>query len=119
MRIRLIAAAGPAEGRTFEFDEPDVFVFGRGADAHCRIPNDVTISRNHFVVRVNPPDCYVVDLGSSNGTLVNGERYGGKKGTQGRRVGDSHQMVPLGDGDEIVAGKSRYAGRCCSWGATS
>ena len=77
MRVELIAVKGPAEGRTFSFDEPDIFVFGRGLDAHCSVPSDRTISRNHFMIQISPPQCMVLDLNSSNGTIVNGVRYGG------------------------------------------
>jgi len=107
MRVELIAVEGPAEGRTFSFDEPDIFVFGRGLDAHCSVPSDRTISRNHFMIQISPPQCMVLDLNSSNGTIVNGVRYGGVNAppVEGMRQ-EPPRTVRLDEGDEVVAGKT-------------
>jgi pSer/pThr/pTyr-binding forkhead associated (FHA) protein len=52
-------------------------VIGRGADADLRI-NDPGVSRRHAEIRVMPaanaPAVSIVDLGSTNGMLVNGQR---------------------------------------------
>jgi hypothetical protein len=57
--------------------EPPGLVIGRGADADLRI-NDPGVSRRHAEIRVMPaanaPAVSVVDLGSTNGMLVNGQR---------------------------------------------
>jgi FHA domain-containing protein len=58
--------------------EPPGIVVGRGTEADLRI-NDPGISRRHAEVRVDPHgrggvDVSVVDLGSTNGMLVNGRR---------------------------------------------
>ena len=59
--------------------EPPGIVIGRGADADLRI-NDPGISRRHVEVRVysgeggGAPQVSVVDLGSTNGIVVNGQR---------------------------------------------
>jgi len=58
--------------------EPPGLVIGRGSDADLRI-NDPGISRRHIEIRVFPsssgsPQVSVVDLGSTNGMLVNGQR---------------------------------------------
>ena len=44
---------------------------GRGTDSDVRIDAD-TVSRNHAVLWREGPDVWVADLGSSNGTKVNG-----------------------------------------------
>jgi pSer/pThr/pTyr-binding forkhead associated (FHA) protein len=58
--------------------EPPGIVIGRGAEADLRI-NDPGISRRHVEIRVQPSQnpwggtgVSVVDLGSTNGMLVNG-----------------------------------------------
>ncbi|MHC4202492.1 MAG: protein kinase domain-containing protein, partial [Planctomycetota bacterium] len=109
MRVELKVTDGPAEGGSFSFDDPDIFVFGRALDAHCSIPSDGTISRNHFVVQLSPPHCLIVDLKSSNGTIVNGVRYGGvgDPPVAGMRQ-EEPTAVRLRDGDEIVAGKTTF-----------
>ncbi len=57
--------------------EPPGLVVGRGSDADLRI-NDPAVSRRHVEIRVYPgsgaPQVSVVDLGSTNGMLVNGQR---------------------------------------------
>jgi hypothetical protein len=57
--------------------EPPGLVLGRGADADLRI-NDPGISRRHAEIRVMPgvnsPSVSIVDLGSTNGMIVNGQR---------------------------------------------
>ena len=74
LRVRVDVTAGPAAGRTFEFDEPDTFLFGRSADSRVSLPDDPYVSRHHFLLEVSPPDCKVTDLGSKNGTFVNDVR---------------------------------------------
>lgn len=51
------------------------------------------VSRRHAVIRLNNKRLEVYDLGSSNGTSVNGVRLA------------PHQPYPLRDGDEIALGK--------------
>jgi hypothetical protein len=57
--------------------DPPGLVVGRGTDADLRI-NDPGVSRRHAEIRVSPgeraPVVSVVDLGSTNGMHVNGQR---------------------------------------------
>lgn len=57
--------------------EPPGIVIGRGNEADLKI-NDPGVSRRHAEIRIVPgeprPAVTVVDLGSTNGMLVNGER---------------------------------------------
>ncbi|MBX3386905.1 MAG: FHA domain-containing protein [Phycisphaeraceae bacterium] len=64
-----------AEGTSREFPVPALpVVLGRGDDAKVRIPL-ASVSRRHCELSVDEDDELVVrDLGSSNGTHVNGER---------------------------------------------
>jgi len=74
-RFVLTVTAGPHKGRSFAFDEHDTFIVGRSPHAHFRLPaKDEFFSRLHLVVEVNPPTCRLMDLGSTNGTFVNGQR---------------------------------------------
>ena len=42
-----------------------------GSKAHFRLNNDdIQVSRNHFLLEINPPDCYIRDAGSLNGTFI-------------------------------------------------
>ncbi|MGZ4579883.1 MAG: FhaA domain-containing protein [Nocardioidaceae bacterium] len=56
--------------------EPPGIVIGRGTDADLRI-NDPGVSRRHAEIRIFPgtqPQVSVIDLGSTNGMRVNGQR---------------------------------------------
>ncbi|MGH9871480.1 MAG: protein kinase domain-containing protein [Pyrinomonadaceae bacterium] len=74
MQVDLKVLAGPYEGRVFCFTQPDTFLIGRSNDAHLCLTNDKFFSRNHCLLEVTPPHCFLRDLGSTNGTFVNGQR---------------------------------------------
>ena len=70
---------------------------GRTEWADCSLPHDGHLSSVHFRLESDAAGCYLRDLGSSNGTFVNG-----------REVKD---RVRLCDGDEILAGRTTFAVR--------
>src|SRR5499427_8231524 len=70
----------------------DVIKVGKLASSHLRL-DDETVSRMHAVIEVTGPDeIHIIDLGSTRGTLVNGERI---------------SKARLQSGDEIMFGDSR------------
>lgn len=72
MRVTLRVLAGPHVGRTFIFDQHDTFLIGRSDTAHLYLPDDRFFSRHHCLLEIAPPRCFLRDLGSTNGTYVNG-----------------------------------------------
>ena len=74
MQVNLKVTAGPYKGRIFSFTHHDSFLIGRSPDAHLCLPNDRYFSRNHCLLEMNPPHSYLRDLGSTNGTFLNGHR---------------------------------------------
>ena len=74
MQVNLRVLAGPYKGRVFPFDEHDTFLIGRNNEAHLCLPDDRFFSRNHCLLEIDPPRCFLRDLGSTNGTFVNGKR---------------------------------------------
>src|SRR5438132_1553228 len=74
MRVTLRVLAGPYTGREFTFDQHDTFLIGRADTAHLYLPEDKFFSRNHCLLEISPPRCFLRDLGSTNGTFVNRER---------------------------------------------
>lgn len=74
MRVTLNVVAGPQTGRTFTFDQHDTFMIGRSEDSHFCLPHDRFFSRHHCLVEIAPPQAFLRDLGSTNGTFVNGLR---------------------------------------------
>ena len=74
MRVTLNVVAGPQTGRTFSFDQHDTFMIGRSEDAQFCLPHDRYFSRHHCLIEIAPPQAFLRDLGSTNGTFVNGLR---------------------------------------------
>jgi serine/threonine-protein kinase len=92
MRISLTVQAGQCEGKRFEFEGHDNFVVGRSPRANLSLPDEGKhISRIHCMIELNPPHCRLIDVGSTNGTLVNGQKI---------------STVDLKDGDRITVGKT-------------
>src|ERR1051325_8495406 len=74
MRVTLHVVAGPQTGRVFTFDQHETFMIGRSEDAQFCLPHDRFFSRHHCIVEIAPPQAFLRDLGSTNGTFVNGGR---------------------------------------------
>lgn len=74
MQVNLRVLAGPYTGRTFAFNQHDTFLIGRNPEAHMYLPEDRFFSRNHCLLEISPPRCFLRDLGSTNGTYVNNQR---------------------------------------------
>jgi adenylate cyclase len=68
--LRLVSAAGD---QTFELPEGRTLVVGRGVASDLAI-YDPTISRRHAELTIGADGVEVKDLGSSNGTCINGTR---------------------------------------------
>ncbi len=68
----LVVVRGPNAGSRFLLDR-DVTTIGRHPDSHVFL-DDVTVSRRHAEVRRENGQLVVHDLGSLNGTYVQGER---------------------------------------------
>ena len=62
---------GVEAGSTYELQTP-VTLLGRGTDCDLRMV-DAGVSRHHAELRVEEGQVVLVDLGSTNGTLVNGQ----------------------------------------------
>jgi pSer/pThr/pTyr-binding forkhead associated (FHA) protein len=52
---------------------------GRASDNTVAVPGDSNVSRYHAEIERRGDDFYLIDLGSSNGTTVNGEKLGGER----------------------------------------
>jgi len=103
------SSSGPAKGPRLEIAvgtltgavalKPGVTAIGRadaaaGIHADADLSMDPAVSRRHAEIRGSASGYVIVDLGSTNGTVVNG------------RVIARHQETPLADGDEIRLGES-------------
>lgn len=80
--------SGPTAGQRFELARRSLIV---GRDPVCDLPiNDVEVSRRHARLLAQGGGYTIEDLGSTNGTFVNGERISG--------------ITPLNPGDALRLG---------------
>lgn len=84
----LTVESGPQKGLTYVLG-PGNTVAGRGGECEIFLA-DVTVSREHARFSVDANGLSMTDLGSTNGTYVNGER---------------HEAGKLAPGDELLIGK--------------
>jgi len=84
----LVAVRGPNQGARFLLDR-DLTTVGRHPESDIFL-DDITVSRRHAEFRRDAHDFWVHDVGSLNGTYVNGERA------------DARQLKT---GDEVQVGK--------------
>ena len=91
MDPRLVAIDGPLNGASFPLPNGD-FTVGRDAGCQLRLDDDGA-SRRHCVIRRSGERFTLQDLGSHNGTLVNGT---------------STVERDLISGDEVQIGRSRF-----------
>jgi S-DNA-T family DNA segregation ATPase FtsK/SpoIIIE len=68
--FRLVRTNGP---EAFDLEVGNRYVLGRGPSSDFPVP-DPTISRRHAELCATSDSLEVADLGSSNGTQVNGNR---------------------------------------------
>jgi len=86
------------------------YVVGRATDCDICMPTDehlAGVSRHHCVLVVDPPTVRVRDLGSRNGTFLNGAKIGQRASMTlvddaGR---ENFTEFPIHDGDELRVDK--------------
>jgi pSer/pThr/pTyr-binding forkhead associated (FHA) protein len=76
MRVILKATSGDLNGQEFNIAAPAHCVLGRSRVCTLRLPGDATVSRQHCLIEVEEDAVWIQDLGSLNGTLVNGAKIG-------------------------------------------
>ena len=76
-------------------------MLGRGTEADV-IVDDAGVSRRHAEIHIDGGRVRVIDLGSTNGTFVDGERVG-------------ERGIELADGSRITIGRTRIVVHFGSW----
>lgn len=104
-----VAAGRDGNPRTIVVIERTTRIIGRANDCDPRLPEDGSaspVSRHHCLLDINPPEVRVRDLGSLNGTFVNGQEIGrrarGQTPEEGARL--RFRERDLADGDEVRLG---------------
>ncbi|MDP9113652.1 MAG: FHA domain-containing protein [Acidobacteriota bacterium] len=96
MLVILEATAGPATGRKIQVAGGTILRVGRTAKSDYALGEDSYLSGQHFAIECDGKQCTIRDLGSSNGTFVNGDRV------------TEHTVQ---DGDSVAAGGSTFSVR--------
>lgn len=89
---------GPAPGKIFDLNQPEISI-GRDV-SNDFIINDVEISRRHARLYLQGTQYIIEDLGSTNGTFINGQRL---SAPHVLRLGD---VVLLGENVTLVFGEA-------------
>lgn len=98
LNIALSCIAGPHKGQTFRLSGGPVFIFGRYSKASFSLSGDPAASHLHFLIDTSENRIRIVDLGSTNGLVINEKHLGGKQGKP------FTEFVTLKSGDTILAG---------------
>jgi predicted component of type VI protein secretion system len=112
--FQLVMRAGPNPGKVFALDRSDISI-GRGAN-NTFVINDAEISRNHARLTKSEAGYLIEDLGSTNGTFINGQKISGQQTLKsgdslqlGENVVLSYEVVGEGEEATVVAGAERPA----------
>ena len=108
MPLHLHVRSADGTTNTVTITQHDTFLLGRMKDCHLCVPGDPQVSRHHFLLEACPPTASLRDLGSLNGTHVNGKKIGGRKRGETPEQGAKRQYptLALADGDRIKVGQS-------------
>ena len=106
------ATRGNLGGEEFVFAGKTHCVVGRASGCSLCLPgDDLTASRYHCLLDIDAPMVWVEDLGSFNGTFVNGESIGQRD--RGCPADEIRPRMPfprlLVDGDELRIGGNAFA----------
>ena len=114
MRVTLHVVAGPQTGRDFTFEQHDTFMIGRSEDSQFCLPHDRFFSRHHCILEIAPPQCFLRDLSSTNGTFVNGIRVETAHLKHGDRIQGGETVLEVGvaaDQSDFTSGAPRSDGK--------
>jgi pSer/pThr/pTyr-binding forkhead associated (FHA) protein len=108
-KVTLTVQGGSQDGQEYTFAGPTQCVIGRADDCAVRLHHSwesLMVSRRHCELDVDPPHVRVRDLGSRNGTYLNGRLIGRR--CRDELPEDVTQLDSCGhelaDGDELGVG---------------
>jgi pSer/pThr/pTyr-binding forkhead associated (FHA) protein len=90
MKLKLLVVRGEPAGKALVFNPGDYYL-GRGPECQVRLKSD-WVSRQHCLLRVGEGQAQLRDLGSRNGTLLNGALLVEERGLV---EGDQVQIGPV------------------------
>lgn len=117
--ITFTICGGSLDGREYTFDHSCHCVIGRSHDCDIQLPSTLEfldISRHHCLLEIEPPDVHVRDLGSRNGTYLNGMKIGQRQEPWlvGGPESEDATGFELWDGDQLRIGHVTFRVCGCS-----
>jgi pSer/pThr/pTyr-binding forkhead associated (FHA) protein len=110
-RVILRGTEGGFKGQAFVLENEGKYILGRARDCTLPLPDPfLRISRHHCGVKVSAPSVVIRDLGSLNGTYVNGEEIGRRDRNKSfeEALQEEHAEYPLGEGDQLQIGDNVF-----------
>ena len=99
LKFHLIMRSGPEPGKAYELTNSEIYI---GRDIHNDVViNDAEVSRKHARMEIQAGGYVLEDLGSTNGTFVNGQRL------MGPHVLRPNELIMLGENVSLVF-ETRY-----------
>jgi len=97
MDLHLLILTPDQKTRKVQLDS-DCYTVGRAHANDISYPEDASLSRRQFKLFRDTEDWWVEDLGSKNGTMLNGVRIAGKEAVRsGDRIAAGHLMITVAD----------------------
>ncbi|MBI3409012.1 MAG: FHA domain-containing protein [Planctomycetes bacterium] len=108
-KVILTIQDGRWDGEEYVFNDRTICTVGRAEDCCLRPPNELSfleVSRHHCLLDIDPPEIRVRDMGSRNGTFVNGTTIGQRAPGQPPEDFSALDMADhsLHDGDVLQVG---------------
>lgn len=88
----LAILTGPRAGSQYSLPDDRQIVIGRGTECTIRL-DDKDVSRRHASLQPFGTDYYIMDMGSTNGTLVNDSPVEKKMLNHGDRISIGQQVL--------------------------
>lgn len=109
--VILRVSKGRLQGAEFSFERKESVLVGRQGDCGIRL-SDATVSRYHCELDIDPPHIRVRELGSMNGTCLNGVPIGIQRAKAPTSMRESIRMISVAgqgfvemkDGDYLSVG---------------
>lgn len=92
--FQLVVRSGPTPGKVYPIMKQDIII-GRDPNSDILI-NDAEVSRHHASIKSQPEGYMIEDLGSTNGTVINGQRL------MGPHVLQAGEIINLGEHISLV-----------------
>lgn len=103
--VKLTIITGPHKTDRYCFRDRTVCELGRAPDCTVELagfPRDERISRHHCRFRIDPPHVWITDLGSTNGTYINGKQL--EPALTQQITEEVRVELSLQDGDVLTVG---------------